>query len=292
VLRKTSFTLLVAFVWVVCTGAGTGGAITFDAAALPSALPDLEKADDATVVIALQGLLPPHMSVVSDGHLVIAASGSMQDTMRQGRRLADYEAHMRRRSFPGLEPRPTVVILGENTPALQRLAKTLYPALSESEIASSGFYHPRDRLILVTTGNGFGAVLHLLMLALVRDDNPNAPHWFEQAAATLYESSEWRGKRLMPVLDQRMKLIAPDEDLSYDVFAGICDCSPVSAEQLALMRLLLVYFEQRDELIDLHAAIKKQGQYTTLLQALETMDFDGTAWKKFAEHSVRMQTYD
>ena len=81
-----------------------------------------------------------------------------------------------------------------------------------------------------------------------------------------------------------------DEELNYDVFAGICDCSQVSAEQLTLMRLLLVYLDNRDRLRELLATVAALGQYTTLLQALEHMDFDGPGWKAFAERSVRDYT--
>ena len=64
------------------------------------------------------------------------------------------------------------------------------------------------------------------MHALVQDDNPHAPRWFEETMVTRYESNDWRADRPTPILDQRMQLISPDEDLSYDVFAGICDRLP------------------------------------------------------------------
>jgi hypothetical protein len=290
--RKPLLVFLVAAVWIVCSGAGTGGRQAFDAATLPSAFPESDKADRASLVTDLQRKLPSHMSVITHGHLIVAASGSMEDAVQQGSRIARYDEQMRRRSFPQLESRPVIIVLAEDSAALGRLAKTLYPTVSPSELPSSGFYHGEDRLILASSSfaagaNGDGALRRQLMRALVQDDNPQAPRWFEEAAATLYESSESYPDRLTPTLDRRMEQIRPDEDLSYDVFAGICDCSPVSSEQLALMRLLLIFFDQRNELTTLHTAIKQQGQYTTLLQALEAMNFDRAAWKNFAESSVR-----
>ena len=38
---------------------------------------------------------------------------------------------------------------------------------------------------------------------------------------------------------------------------------------------------------ELGAAVKQQGRYTTLLQALDTMALDRQAWKMFAEQRVR-----
>jgi hypothetical protein len=77
------------------------------------------------------------------------------------------------------------------------------------------------------------------------------------------------------------------ETLADDAFAGICDCSAVSAEQLALIRLLLIFLDERDQLAALYDAVKAQGQYTTLLQALEAVPLDREEWKQFAEHNIR-----
>lgn len=241
----------------------------------------------AGVVADLSARLPASMSVTRRGHLVIAAPASGQDPGEQHQRVARFEAGMRQRAFPELDARRLIVVLAADGSALRGLSTTLYPQLSTSDVPDSGFYHRRDRLILVSSANGYTDLAAQLMRALVRDDNPQAPQWFEEAAATLYESSEWRGARLAPTLDGRMRDIAADQDLAYDVFAGVCDCYPLSAEQLALMRLLLVFLERRDELRLLRAAVKEQGRYTTLLQALDAMAFDRDAWKAFAEHSVR-----
>ena len=285
--RIATAMLFVALVWVGCAGATTSEDKRFDSATVPAAFPESEQADTSSLIAHMQRKLPADVSVISQGHWVIASSGSPEEAARQGRRVANYDQQMRRQISANLEPRRTLVVVGADRVDLERLAKALYPGLSDAQLPSSGFYHRQDRLILVATMNGDAALRRQLMRALVLDDNPDAPRWFEQAAASLYESSEWRSGRLTPTLDERMQYIAPDEDLAYDVFAGICDCSETSPEQLALIRLLLVFLEQRDELMALHVAIKNQGRYTTLLEALDAMGFDRVAWKDFAERSVR-----
>ena len=284
---KQSVVFLLAAVWAVRVAGGTGGGEAFDAASLPAAFPGLQKADTANVADDVRRKLPADMLVLDHRHFVVATSRPSSEASSQSRRIAHYDEQMRRRSFPDLEARPIIVVLADDSGALERLATLLYPAASESQWPASGFYNGKDRLILVPTANGDGALRRQLMGALVQQDNPHAPRWFIDAAATLYESSESHPDKLTPTLDRRMQQISPGEDLSYDVFAGICDCSPVSAEQLALIRLLLIFLDQRDELRTLHATIKQQGQYTTLLQALDGMDFDRSAWKAFAESSVR-----
>lgn len=281
--RSSTLILSIMLAWAVCAGAGTTAQKSFDVLALPAAFPGTQKAADSAVVSDVRRRLPPSMSVVSHDRFVIAA----RETAETGRRIVGYEAQIRRRHFPTLEARRMLVILGDDASTLQRLAKALYPANVASGIPSTGFYHAKDRLILTTTADGDAALLRALMRALVLDDNPDAPDWFVEAMATLYESRDESADRLAPALDGRMALIAPDEDLDYDVFAGICDCAALTAEQHALIRLLLVYLDERDRLAALSRAVREQGRYTTLLQALEAMDLDREAWRTFAERRVR-----
>lgn len=283
---QTSILLVVLLVVALPAGAGSGGRADFDAPSPPAAFPGSRDVDDASIVAALERKLPEVSSVAVEGYFIVASSRSRAETMRLARRIAAYDAAMRRQHFPHLDKRRTLVILAENRAEMERMAKTLYPALSVSSLPATGFYHREDRLILASIDTGDGAVVHALMHALVQDDNPDAPTWFEEAMATLYEDGEWTDDRLTPVLDERMRLIPPDEDLDYGVFAGICDCSPVSAEQLALIRLLLVYLDENDRLNALYDVIEQRGKYTTLLQAIEAIDFDARAWQRYAERSV------
>lgn len=280
---------VIALVWIAAAGAGTAPPLDFDAATLPAAFGP-PPADTAAIVGKLRPRLPSSMSVVRGDTLVLALSGPTETAAKEAERIATLDATLLRHIFPNLERRPIVVIVAADGTALRDLAESLYPAIASREMPAGGFYHRIDRLLVVETFAGDAALLRELTRAHLRDDNPDAPHWFEQALTTLYESAEPRGDRLVPVLNRRMDQIPPNEDLSYDVFAGVCDCSQVSAEQLALMRLLLVYLDSRDRLPELLATIAALGQYTTLLQALEQMDLDGPAWKAFAERSVRDYT--
>lgn len=275
--RKGTALLPVALLWSALAGAGTGATNDFDGAILPAAFPGLAQADDDDAAAELRRRLPTGMPVTRHGNFLIAIRGPGAES------IARDGASMARRIFPGAESPRRLVIVAESPLALRPLAQTLYPGVAAIPNPIDGFYQPQDRLIVATPVT----IRRELMRALLRDANPTAPSWFEQAAVTLYETSSRRGERLVPLLDRRMALIPAEEDLSYDVFAGICDCSAVSDAQLALMRLLLVFLDRRDELPALFDAVGTQGQYTTLLQALEAMGFDGAAWKQFAEKAVR-----
>jgi hypothetical protein len=285
--RVATAVVLMVLARVVHAGAATGESSVFDSATIPAAFPQSTLTDSTVTIADIRSKLPADVSVIDQGHLVIVSDASADDAGRLAQRVARYDAAMRRHNPANRETRRTIVVLAGDTAAYRRLAKALYPGLAASQLPPSGFYHREDRLILASTVNGDVALRRELMRAVVLDDNPDAPRWFEQAAATLYESSEWRSGRLTPTLDRRMQSIAPDEDLAYDVFAGVCDCSAISSEQLALIRLLLIFLEQRDELQALQAAIRNQGRYTTLLEALDSMNFHRGAWKDFAETRVR-----
>jgi hypothetical protein len=209
----------------VCAAAGTIGQIDFDPSALPAAFPGAREASDAALTSELRRRLPMDMSVVASQRIIVAAPAPEQETRVTGRRIAGYETQIRRRHFPDVAARRIVVVLGGDESNVRGLAKALYPAVDVARVPDPGFYHSEDGLILAKASDGDRAVLNGLMRALVQDDNPNAPHWFIEAMATLFESNERSADGLVPTLDERMALIATDEDLDYDVFAGICDCS-------------------------------------------------------------------
>jgi tRNA threonylcarbamoyladenosine modification (KEOPS) complex Pcc1 subunit len=244
---------VIALAWTAAAGAGTAAPAGFDAAMLPAAFGP-PAADPATIAAKIRQRLPSNMSVVHADSLVAVAPEPMQ-----AEHIASIDATLRRHAFPKLERRTLIVIAAEDDAALRALAESLYPAMAGRDMPAGGFYHPIDRVIVIETMAGDSALLRELTRAHLRDDNPKAPRDY----------------------------IPPNEDLSYDVFAGICDCSQVSADQIALMRLLLVFIDRDGRLPELLSTIAALGQYTTLLQALDQMNFDGTAWKAFAERSVR-----
>lgn len=284
---KVSIFLLSVHLFAASAVAGSAVVQDADVSKSPGALSGWWAADGQSVVTNIESRLPSQMSVAVHDHFIVAAAGSMEQTLQHARSLAAYDAEIRRRYFPNLARRRMLVIISDESSELERLTSDLYPDISFPEGFASGYYHRDDRLILASVEAGDGVLLRELTRAHVQDDNPNVPRWFEDAMVTLYESSEWRTGRLTPMLDARMAQISPDEDLTYDIFAGICDCSEVTAEQIALIRLLLIHLHEHGQLTSLYNAIRRQGRYVTLLQALDAMNFDREAWKAYAERSVQ-----
>ncbi|MDX2314833.1 MAG: hypothetical protein QNL90_12275 [Gammaproteobacteria bacterium] len=88
--------LLVALGWFGCAGAATGKDKRFDSAAVPAAFPESEHADTSSLIAHMQRTLPADVSVISQGHWVIASSGSVEEATRQGLRIENYNQQMRR----------------------------------------------------------------------------------------------------------------------------------------------------------------------------------------------------
>ena len=229
--------------------------------------------------------LARNLTIARHGNVIVASAVPPETAAALARRISAYEIEIRRRHFPTLEARPIRFVVGENRADLEALAEAPAPGARTPD--PFGYYRRDGRIVVASTAHGDGALLRELTRALLVDDNPHAPEWFETAMASLYESSEGHGAALAAVLDRRMAHIGADTELDADVFAGICDCYPASDEQLALMRLLLMHLYARGELASLQEVIERKGQYVTLLESLDAMGFDGAAWKRYAEQRVR-----
>lgn len=230
--------------------------------------------------------LGKNMSVARHGDVVVATAASPERAARLAHRISAYDREIRRRHFPSLEHRPVHFVVGDDISQLTRLTPDAISNPVASTSGPFGYYLREQRIVVASTARGDGAVLRELMRAHVDSDNPNAPRWFETAMASLYESSVGEGAALTPVLDERLVEIAADQDLDYDVFAGICDCYPLTQEQRALVRLLVVYLYGRDELGTLYEVVARKGPYITLLESLDAMRFDRRAWKAYAQRRL------
>lgn len=234
---------------------------------------------------ALAARLAPDMLVVRHDGVVLATRASAPDAERRARRIAATVEAIGARAFPDRPRRVVAVVLADDGGRLGAVVERLYPGASG--IPADGFYHPGDRLMVAPAPIDGAGLRREITRALLRDAHPQSPDWLEAAAVNLFEASEWRDGRLVPVPDARMADIPPDEDLGSDVFAGICDCSAVPPGQVALMRLLMIFLDERDRLPALFAAADREGRYATMLQLLDAMPLDAAAWEAYAGQARR-----
>lgn len=76
------------------------------------------------------------------------------------------------------------------------------------DVSIYGFFHPRDRILVVHLGGGGGTLIHELTHALVLADFPRAPLWLNEGLASLHEACdillESSGPSIRPRLNWRL----------------------------------------------------------------------------------------
>jgi hypothetical protein len=70
-----------------------------------------------------------------------------------------------------------------------------------------GYYAPHKRAIVLNYAMGAGTALHEMVHAYVRASFPEAPSWFDEGLASLYEESEFRDGELQGLVNWRLPLL-------------------------------------------------------------------------------------
>lgn len=81
---------------------------------------------------------------------------------------------------------PVLILLFESAEPYERLAKAWF---DEDDVPHFGFFRTRERAMLMDVSTGTGTLVHELTHALMAADFPQAPTWFDEGLASLYEQS-------------------------------------------------------------------------------------------------------
>jgi hypothetical protein len=76
--------------------------------------------------------------------------------------------------------------------------------LNHAPRSTYGYYAPRKRAIVLNYAMGAGTAVHEMVHAYVRASFPEAPSWFDEGLASLYEESEFRGEDLHGLVNWRL----------------------------------------------------------------------------------------
>lgn len=141
--------------------------------------------------------------------------------------------------------------------------------------AQYGFYAPGERQITVNFGAGDGTISHELVHAVVDSDNKDAPLWFSEGLASLYEECEvspegrikgrvnWRFYKVKNPAYIKENLIYWLVMLNADKFYNE---DPEKA--YAVARLFCFYLQEHGMLVPLYGALKQGGRDPTGISAL------------------------
>lgn len=186
---------------------------------------------------------------------------------------------------------PVLILLFESEGPYKRLAKEWF---GEGSVPHFGFYRRRENVMLMNIRTGTGTLVHEMVHALLAPDFPDAPDWFNEGLASLYEQCSLNGDSIkghinwrLPALQKAIaeKTLRPlpeliaDEDFYADDRVGL---------NYAQARYLMMYLQEKGLLTDYYARFRDgteedlQGLQTlrdlVAPQTLEELEREWRAW--------------
>jgi hypothetical protein len=140
-----------------------------------------------------------------------------------------------------------------------------------------GYYSPSDRALIMNIGPGAGTLSHELVHPYVAANFPNAPSWFNEGLASLYEQpsekdghmwgkTNWRLPALQKMIRRKSlpalsTLMATSRDEFYDA----------EYDSYAYARFLCQYLQDHGKLIKFYQLFSANAEDTTGQKALENV---------------------
>ena len=83
-------------------------------------------------------------------------------------------------------------------------AKTLF---GDTDVSYFGYYKPDKKTLVMNIGTGTGTLVHEMVHALMEPDFPNAPTWFSEGLASLYEQCNYTDDGLVGLVNWRLPIL-------------------------------------------------------------------------------------
>ncbi|MDF1553678.1 MAG: peptidoglycan-binding protein [Deferrisomatales bacterium] len=224
-----------------------------------------------------------------DPFLVVALDRDRSPDVHYEKGVKEFYRYFQAQYFEVPPQRLLVVILSSYPDVLVEATDRLYPEVGIPVYAPFlGYYNPADNLIMATGGStGYGTLLHEMIHALVEGDFPDAPPWLNEGLASLYERSQWRANRLQALPNWRMDRISEKGVPPLQSLAGQVHEIGLHSAQIAHVRLLLLFLDQREQTDDLYRMVKEKGSAFSLDAALSELGATEEAWRAFVTDTFR-----
>ena len=232
----------------------------------------------------------PNFNAISEDVFVIVGPDTEEELSQHYLRgVKDFYAFFKKTYFSKTPQSYLSLIISEDPTELMRSARTIDASLEvESRAPFFGFYMPANHLAFATIGGGYGTLLHEMMHALIRNENPDTPRWLEEAMASLYERCIWRDGRLTPLPNWRISMMH-GHVTSLGELDDIIEYENVHSRALSNLRLLLVFLDQENKLVDFYKAVLKNPTSFSIEKTLSQLheDLSESKWMNFAYQAMQ-----
>ena len=227
-------------------------------------------------VIALKQDLPRGLKVVVQKPFVVIGNQSLGMVKRHAHTIASAVARLKKAYFDKDPSEIINVWLFGDDAAYRRYAYQLFGHRPDTPY---GYYTEAFNALVMNIGTGAGTLIHELVHPLLRANFPEAPPWFNEGLASLYECSTTRDGHIYGLTNWRLRglrqeirrgtlprfetLMAKDEETFYSDLAG---------DNYAQSRYLLQYLQEKGLLHGFyHAFVKAKTTDPTGFETLKTV---------------------
>jgi hypothetical protein len=259
-------------------------------AKLPQRLPKVDVGEPAEpLMTALTAMVPGTKAIKKDVFVIAGYEDEARLERHYDRGVKDFYRFFKGRYFPDGTKRVITIFIAPNPEPLLAATKKLYPDVGIPLYAPFlGYYNPRDNLIMATGGEaGYGTVLHEMVHALMESDFPGAPLWLVEGLASLYERTRWSHSNLEPLPNWRMDQLKEATVGSMADIAGQIDKADLQPQQMAKVRLLLLFFEQQGRMADAYSMVKKSENKMSAPDLISRLGLKETSWQAFVQQTFR-----
>lgn len=232
----------------------------------PVAVTSVSLEDCRQCVAAVQGGIPMPLEYVL--HPPFAIMGNMPQEQLDGwyhRVIAPASTFFEQTFRPHLPTKPVRILLFPEEESYRTAVQSL---LGMQHVSVFGFYHPRERTMLVNLEGGAGTLLHELTHAILGERCPHLPLWLHEGIASLYESGELRIHDhhvvLEPVFNWRQRLV--EAHLAKGALPPLTDLmtngrfvGEREALDYAMARTWCLYFSEHKLLPQLYVRMRDAG---------------------------------
>lgn len=252
----------------------------------PKVLPDIPVTGNSSAITELLKTKFNIYDSYSKNEFLVVSLGSHRSAEEHYRKgIADFDNYFRKTYSFQKSNNFITILLTENPIDLIEATNKLYPEAHLKPYAPFlGYYNKKDNLIAANGGSfGYGTLLHELIHAYINTDFPDAPIWFNEGLATLYERTQWQGNTLKCLPNWRFDRMKTNDFSSLDQLVGKINAKHYN---LAEIRMLLLYFDHLEKTGELYTYVKTNKDSLNLIDCFQVFDIRQTKWNEFIETTL------